>query len=278
VFACVALVVATVPASADPARDPTRDAIEQRFAKDGKAQVLALALFDETGDVVVEGPEETMDGGYRGEIHLVPALPIGGARDHLAWTVDALRGFDRFIAALYNDVDAKPAYRWHQLELRFVRSVGKRTPSMFTAGFTITHNLEGSLLTSDGGVASTLWHEIFHSNDQAHGDWSRKALGADYEQIVARCGTKKACLAPFAPNDTVVRGGTFYAFQPNNGDGVREYAAELAVRYFDEQRAMLAHGKLGRGAFKCGPAENARAWRALVDEFFAGRDLVPTCR
>jgi hypothetical protein len=37
-------------------------------------------------------------------------------------------------------------------------------------------------------------------------------------------------------------------------------------------------GKLSQRAFKCGPPENARAWRALVDEFFAGRDLVPACR
>jgi hypothetical protein len=86
-----------------------------------------------------------------------------------------------------------------------------------------------------------------------------------------------ACLAPYAPNDTMVRGGTFYAFQQNNGDPVREYAAELAVRYFKEQSEMRAAGKLARRAFKCGPAQNARAWRALVDEFFAGRDLVPGC-
>lgn len=52
-------------------------------------------------------------------------------------------------------------------------------------------------------------------------------------------------------------------------------AAELAVRYFKEQSEMLAAQRLARRAFKCGPAENARAWRALIDEFFAGRDLVP---
>ena len=56
-----------------------------------------------------------------------------------------------------------------------------------------------------------------------------------------------------------------------------QQAAELAVRYFNEQREMADKGKLGKAAFKCGPAENARAWKALVDEFFAGRDLVPSC-
>jgi hypothetical protein len=29
--------------------------------------------------------------------------------------------------------------------------------------------------------------------------------------------------------------------------------------------------------FKCGPAENAKAWAALVEEFFGGVDLVPAC-
>jgi hypothetical protein len=75
-----------------------------------------------------------------------------------------------------------------------------------------------------------------------------------------------------------VRGGTYYAFQQNNGNGVHEYAAELAVRYWKEQSEMLSKQKLARPAFKCGPSVNARAWRALVTEFFGGRDLVPPCR
>ena len=76
----------------------------------------------------------------------------------------------------------------------------------------------------------------------------------------------------------MVRGGTYYAFQQDNGAVVHEYAAELAVRYFKEQSEMLATGKLSRPAFKCGPSENGRAWQALVTEFFAGLDRVPACR
>jgi hypothetical protein len=104
-------------------------------------------------------------------------------------------------------------------------------------------------------------------------------LRSDYQSILKRCGPSLSvkCLAPYAPNGTLVRGGTFYAFQPNNGDTVHEYAAELAVRYFKEQTELLGTGKLSRRAFKCGPAENARAWQSLVVEFFAGRDLVPPC-
>ena len=143
----------------------------------------------------------------------------------------------------------------------------------------IAYNLEGSLLTSAGGVLETLFHELFHLNDEQHGDWSAKTLQTDYDEILAKCGTKATCLAPFAPNTTKVRAtGSYYAFQANNGNGVHEYAAELAVRYFREQTQMLHGRRLARPAFKCGPPENARAWKALVDEFFGGRDLVPACR
>lgn len=56
-----------------------------------------------------------------------------------------------------------------------------------------------------------------------------------------------------------------------------EYAAELAVRYHDEQRARIDGRSFAKPAFKCGPPENARSWALLVDEFFGGADLVPPC-
>jgi hypothetical protein len=75
-----------------------------------------------------------------------------------------------------------------------------------------------------------------------------------------------------------VRGGTYYAFQPGN-DIVLEYAAELATRVFDEQRALLGLGPRVAGRpFKCGPPENARTWKAMIDRFFGGMDRVPACR
>lgn len=252
--------------------------IERSYARDAKAKATALALFRASGAVAGVGPDETMDGGYRGKIHLVPELPIGRYRAHLSWVADSLRSIDGLFQKLYQSQPA-PAYRWRALQLRFVRSVGKRTPSAYAMGWLVEYNVEGSLLTSFEGVRETLFHEIFHSNDGAHGDWSAKALRKDYDAILARCGPKltNRCLAPYAPNDTVVRGGLYYAFQQDNGDPVHEYAAELAVRYWKEQSQMLAAGNLSRKAFKCGPPENGRAWKALVDEFFGGRDLTPPC-
>ncbi len=251
--------------------------IDRAYHGDAKAKALALTLFSDTGDVAGVGPEEIMDGGYRGKIHLVPQLPIGKFRKHLGWVVEATRSFDAFFDELFANQPA-PSYRWHALAFRFVRSIKNRTPSAYAVNWTIEYNVAGSLLTGAAGVRETVWHELFHLNDEAHGDWSANALQRDYDAIVARCGQTVTCLAPFAPNDTKVRAsGTYYAFQPNNGNGVHEYAAELAVRYFKEQNEMLRAGKLARGAFKCGPSQNARAWAALVDEFFAGRDLVPSC-
>jgi len=266
---------ALFPTVATPCRD-IACLIEEAYASDGKARALARALYVESGDVAGVGPDELMDGGYRGKIHLVPQLPTGRYRHHLAWVVNAKRRIDRFFAELFAK-QAPPPYRWRALQLRFVRSIKKRTPSAYAMGWIIEYNVEGSLMKSARSVEETLFHELFHTNDFAHGDWSAKTLQRDYDAIVKRCGTTVGCLKRYAPNTTKVRGGTYYAFQQNNGNGVHEYAAELAVRYWKEQTEMLRAGKLGSPAFKCGAPENARAWRALVDEFFTGRDLVPAC-
>lgn len=250
--------------------------IEHAYGDDKGAKDSALALHRDVGDVPGVGPDEIMDGGYRGKIHLVPELPKGKYRKHIAWVAAARRSIDAFFVELFKDQPA-PSYRWRALAFRFVRSVKKRTPSAYAFDWVIEYNVEGSLMTSETGVRETLFHELFHNNDSDHKDWSAATLQKDYDAIVKKCGTKIRCLDPYAPNSTKVRGGTYYAFQQNNGNGVHEYAAELAVRYWKEQTEMLRNKKLSKKAFKCGPPENARSWKAFVDEFFAGRDLVPAC-
>jgi hypothetical protein len=254
--------------------------LERAYQADPKAAELALELWNKSGDVAGVGPEEVMDGGFRGTIHLVPQFPINGYRKQLAWVVGAAQTTDHFFEALFAGQPA-PQYRWRSIAFRFVRSVSKHRPSAYATGWVVEYNVEGSLLISAQGVRDTLFHELFHSNDEAHGDWSATHLRDDYHAILMKCaksGLSVPCLAPYAPTGTLVRGGTFYAFQQNNGDTVHEYAAELAVRYFTEQSQMLAAGKLNQRAFKCGPPESARAWQSLVAEFFGGRDLVPACR
>lgn len=174
---------------------------------------------------------------------------------------------------------SRPPYRWRALALRFFRSVGRVTPSAYASDWHVSYNVSGSLLGSEAGVRDTLFHEIFHLNDAAHQDWSARALRATFDFIVKKCTTANmACLAPYAPGETVVRGGTYYAFQPDNGDAVREYAAELALRWYTEHRAVQHGEKLPRTPFKCGPPENARAWALMVAEFWGGIDQIPACR
>src|SRR3954470_309844 len=165
--------------------------------------VLARLVLADLDVNVVPGADEMMDGGYRGKIHLVPQLPTGRYKQHLAWATQAFADIDSFFTGL--DLPDPAPYRWRGIELRFVRSAGKHTPSAYASQWTITYNVEGSLMTSAAGVRETLFHELFHLNDEQHGDWSGKTLAADYAAIVKTCGTKPKCLAPYAPNDTMVR-------------------------------------------------------------------------
>jgi hypothetical protein len=258
----------------------TRCAIDARWAGDAKAQSLANELWAKWRIIPGVDVAHTMDGGYRGNIRLVPAVPINDQRKHVEWIVAAMRDMDQFFEEL-GGPKTKKRYRFKPIELRFMKSLdGKRTPSAYAHDWTVAWNLEGSLHTSIDAVRETLVHEIFHLNDRAHGSakgadwWSPNVLGKEFDFAVQKCGTAIPCLTPFTPNETIVRGGTYYSYQP--GNGVVEYAAELALRYYREQRAVMR--KLPKvKPFKCGPPQNARAWEAMRDEYFDGIDLVPTC-
>ena len=139
-----------------------------------------------------------------------------------------------------NTRDAK-RYRFTKLEVLFFRSA-KRTPSAYAHDWTVAWNVSGSLNTSADAARETLFHEIFHLNDYAHpvagvDAWSLVALEGIFSAIVKKCGTATACLTPYTPNDTQVRGGTYYAFQP--GNGVREYAAELVPSVWPTDRVAV---------------------------------------
>lgn len=244
--------------------------IAARYAQDAEAARLATALYRDTGTVMGILPRQPFDGGYRGQLTLVPRLPVGPLRTHLAWAAGALRDFDAFFAQL----GGAPAFRWRALDFRFFESVKRRTPSAFAVDWAVAYNVSGSLFGSEAGVRATLFHEVFHLNDQAHGQWSRRALGGLYERIVARCGTRSECLEPYAADPLKVKGGTYYAF--HGGNGVGEYAADLARRYYTEQRALL-RGERALPRFKCRTPENREAWELLVAEFFGGVDKTAPC-
>lgn len=258
------------------AEDAIRCLLNTRFSGDLAARDLAIGFYDRVGTVTGVIREHTMDGGWRGELHLVPELPVGQHRRHLQWVKQAFDDIDVFFAGLdaRRPAGTKSTYRYRALSFRFFRSVGRTTPSAYADGWEVAYNVSGSLHAGADAVRETMFHEVFHSNDRAHRDWSSRALPPIVDGILARCGQKTACLTPYAPGTTMVRGGTYYAFQ--KGNGVWEYAAELALRYFQEHRTILEGKKLAKAPFKCGPSENGKAWSALVEEFF-GVDLTPAC-
>jgi hypothetical protein len=283
-----ASVLEACPASV-PSDARVRCLYDVRYRGDAKAAGLAHELWVKWRIVAGVEVAHTMNGGYRGMIRIEPAVPMGADRKHLEWVAGAFRDFEAFfgeLAAYRSGADGGAAdvartataprpYRWRPITMRFMRSVAPaRTPAAYAHDWTVAYNFVGTLNISGDAVRETMFHEIFHLNDAAHGGWSPQALGAIFDAVAKRCGTSIPCLAPYTPNDTIVRGGTYYAFQP--GNGVMEYAAELALRYYREQRAALRGLPRGK-AWKCGPPENARAWALMKDEFFAGLDAVPAC-
>lgn len=252
--------------------------MKARLSDDPQATKLALALFETAGHVVGVLPEQDFEGGYRGMIHLVPQLPIGAERRHLEFTAGALTEIDAFLADTERLAAASTAepgatfrYRWRALELRFYRSIKKRTPAAFAIDWTVSYNVNGTLNGSLPVVRSLLFHEIFHLNDDG---WSERELSADYDSIVKKCGTGIECLTRYVPEPLIVKGGTYYSFMP--GNGVREYAADLALRYFRDQREVM-QGRVVKKPFKCAAPENARAWSKLSQRFFGGVDRLPSC-
>ena len=254
--------------------------LTHRFAEDPKARGHALELFALSGDVAVTEEPFVMEGGFRGSIKLVGELPVGKYEKHLAWVLSAKRAMTEFNLAISRHASkngGRVSYRDSAILWKFARSVGRTTPSAYAGGWEIGWNVSGSLHSTERAVRDTIVHEIFHLNDQEHKVWSRRVLGEIVDSISARCGTKVACLRPYAPGKTMVRGGTYYAFQPDNGDIAHEYSAELATRYFNEQLAMVRSEKLPEPPFKCAAEENARALALLAEEFFGGVDLTPPC-
>ncbi len=263
---------------ASPAHADAPSALEE----DSRARAWAEDLENDYGwSVGVEEPY-LMNGGWRGKIQIVPQWPKGRHRKHLRWLLKSAADFKLLFAALGKSADQPLNYRWTDLSFLFFRSVGRTTPSAYAADWTVGYNVQGSLMHSSKRVTDTLFHEIFHLNDQSHGDWSQSnaIFNSIFNGIVNKCTNAKGerntdCLSAYAPGRTKVYGKIYYAFHPEQGIG--EYAAELAARYYSEN-LRIAQGKKPKGiAFKCKNQSNRILWDLLVAEFFSRVDLVGPC-
>ena len=167
---------------------------------------------------------------------------------------------------------APKPYRFHPITLRFMRSVARAhargVRARLDGRVQLRRHAQHRPPTPCARRCST---RSSTSTTPRTATGRRGALGAIFDAVAKKCGTSIPCLAPYTPNETIVRGGTYYSFQP--GNGVVEYAAELALRYYREQRAALRNLPKVK-PFKCGPPENAHAWALMRDEFFAGVDAV----
>jgi hypothetical protein len=248
-----------------------------RFASDPEALDLARSLYSATNALVGIDVSGTIDG-YRGEnVELFPALPIGEHRHHLEWIRTSLVSFEAFVESLAAHAPRPVSFQPRPRGFVFFQTATVSYPSAYCSDGLIGYNVRGPLHANQRDMHETLFHELFHLNDAMRsGGWSARALGPLFSSILDRCSDDHACFAPFAPHGTIVPGGTFYAFDRRTRD-VREYAAELALRYFLEHEEILAGGSVRRPAFKCLTDENQAAWSALVDEFFGGVDLTASC-
>src|SRR6185295_16752608 len=96
-----------------------------------EAFARTVALWEATGNVAGVEVEQEMNGGFRGQIHIVPEVPSGKHRRHLGWVDGASRDFDGFFEGLAPAASAPIRYRHRPLAYRFFRSVGRTTPSAY---------------------------------------------------------------------------------------------------------------------------------------------------
>ncbi|MBK7539385.1 MAG: hypothetical protein IPI49_29305 [Myxococcales bacterium] len=152
--ACAGLQAAAV-APAQVTRDVIECMLTERYRKDRKAQDLALAFYRTSGSVAGVGEPETMDGGYRGTIRLVPQL-TGAHRLHLA----------RVLAASASFKSCSPIVRGRRRRAavslaqpgRALRALGGQAHAQrICVDWTVTYNVRGSLLGSADGVRETLF-------------------------------------------------------------------------------------------------------------------------
>jgi hypothetical protein len=248
--------------------------ISLRYADENESKKLALTLYEETGSLAGLLPEETNQDGKGKKIQLKPARPIGRNKEHLQWILDAMRDYARFLQELNKRASRPVLMRDRPLDFRFFYTEEGGTPSAFAVGRNVGYNLNGTVNVHAEAVRDTLFHEIFHLNDVWQDNFSARLLAPIEMRILERCKNNVKCLGPYAPTDTTMNGKPYAFIDGGNG---KEYAAELALRYFREQRLMIDGKPLPIPAFKCGPAENQEALTLMTDTFFGGVDLVPAC-
>jgi len=269
--------------------------IDFRFSADHEARLLARALYEHSHVLPAISPRVEIEG-YRGtRVAILPATPIDKQRHHLRWLRRSLDSFESFISEVSARAPRKVTFDVRPEVIVFFRTAGSSYPSAFVDGRAISYNLDGPLHRRWRDMHETLFHELFHVNDGQRDNWSEQQLVGVFDAILDRCSASSAkgvgserCFRPFAPypfsaskartdpGAAATAHDALYAFDERTRE-VREYAAEVALRYFLEHERIFNHEEPIRPPFKCLNALNARAWTLMADEFFGGLDLAPRC-
>lgn len=230
--------------------------------------------------LVAAGAAFPFDGAYRGRIVFRGIHPDSAPPSLVRRLIEANCRVDRAVAGLqHRAVRDTLQYPAHRPILRLVRaSPPSRTPSAVSRAGEIVINVDGSLLGDLERAVALLAHERFHLVDRhvAGVTWSARRLADSVNATLAECQGRLDCLKRYAPTSLMVRGGTYYAFQPGNNVAM-EFAAELAARIILDAIGNPAT-RSADPHFKCRSPRNAFVWRAMVDDYFAGVDPSPRCR
>lgn len=248
--------------------------IDEAYASDPQAASWARELL-QMGVLVGVETQSSINANHLGQVALHPTLAVREDAHHLRWLVESLRDIESTFDRLSKLAPRPMLFRTRPHGVRFYRTDHQSYPSAYAWRGVVGYNVNGPLHSTLKSVRSVLFHEIFHLNDEGHGTWSESALPETHDSILLECGEDDECLRPFAPDETRVPNGTFYPFDPRTAD-VREYAADVGLRYYVEHREVLAGG-LAEEPFKCRAPTNATTWERIVDEFFGGLDLTPPC-
>jgi hypothetical protein len=259
--------------------------LEARYAGEAASLKTALALYARTGSVAGPDEERWVERRDGARAHLSPALPVGPARKPLERVAGALYDVNEFLAELGRLRGRSPRFRATGLRVRFFRLEGPGGAEVYAAEGQLAVPIDAPPARpargpARGGAARAadarppvsrddVLRALARLNDAEHGEWSARALEATYRAVVERCGGDARCLARYDPR---APGGAPRSALFRPGGDPADYGAEVIVRYYAEQRAVLTRGHPDGPAFRCAAPENAAAWSLVSAEFFAGFD------
>ena len=228
-----------------------------------------------SGSVAGVGPDEIMDGGYRGKIHLVPQLPTGEYRKHLEWVARrARRSIDEFFAKLY---DKQPA---PELSLArapaAVRALGRQAHAERVRDRLARRVQRRGLAAHDrDGVRETSSTSCSTPTTARTATGRRKTLQKDYDAIVAKCPARTIkCLAPYAPNDTEGRAAARTTRSSRTTATASTSTLPSSPCGTGRSRSeMLAKGKLAQAAVQVRPRRE-RAGRGRRSSTSSSRGVI----